>query len=151
LIQRTTAGTQGVVRSIHASRILTASFVCASATARRIRQVEDQAVTFVITGKHPDWDGDEDEACADYIAQLLEGNHPNPMPYLERVYNSYAASLFINQGEGDFLAEDLHLAMQIDHFQFAMQVEHYQDLLVMSCVDPVWRLPAGFVLSWCPA
>jgi len=136
LIQRTTAGTQGVVRSVNASRILTTSFVCATATARRIQQLENQEVTFVVTGKRPDRDGDEDESCADFISQLLKNNHPDPLPYLERVYKSYSGGLFTNQGEGDFLADDLQLAMQVDCFDFAMQVERDQGLLVMTCVRP---------------
>src|SRR2546425_680009 len=37
LIHRTTAGTQGVVRSLQAETLLASSFVCASATARFIR------------------------------------------------------------------------------------------------------------------
>ncbi len=136
LIQRTTAGTQGVVRSVNASHILTASFVCATATSLRIQQLEDQAVTFVITGKRPDRDGDEDEACADYISQLLLGNRPDPQPYLDRVYRSYSGGLFTNLGEGDFLADDLRLATQVDCFDFAMQVSRRQDLFVMTSINP---------------
>jgi 2-phosphosulfolactate phosphatase len=136
LIQRTTAGTQGVVRSVNASYILAASFVCATATARRIQQLGDQTVTFVITGKRPDRDGDEDEACADFISQLLLGNHPGLQPYLDRVYRSYSGGLFTNQGEGDFLADDLHLATQADCFDFAMQVSRRQDLFVMTRIKP---------------
>ena len=68
LIQRTSAGTQGVVRCSSASDILVASFVCAAATARAIERMKVQSLAFVITG------GDEDAACADYIRDLLSGD-----------------------------------------------------------------------------
>ncbi len=83
LIQRTTHGTQGVVRSVRADTLLTASFPCARATAARLRALQPQQVTFVITGWEGDglW-GDEDMACADYLEALLRGLDPDPAPYL---------------------------------------------------------------------
>src|SRR5688572_6796168 len=50
IIQRTSAGTQGLVRSLWADALLAASFVCAGATARYIEQQKPAAVTFVSTG-----------------------------------------------------------------------------------------------------
>ena len=47
MIQRTSAGTQGVVRSKRARTLLASSFVCAGATARCIRQLAPENVTFV--------------------------------------------------------------------------------------------------------
>jgi 2-phosphosulfolactate phosphatase len=73
IIQRTSAGTQGVVRSTQAQALLTGSFVCASATARYLRKQNPASVTFVITGASPRTNGDEDAACADYIQALLRG------------------------------------------------------------------------------
>ena len=65
LIQRTSAGTQGVVRSVNAEKLFTASFVVAKATVIAIRQLEPAEVSFVITGRYFD---SEDKACADYLA-----------------------------------------------------------------------------------
>ena len=67
LIQRTSAGTQGVVLSTRADTILADSFCCAGATARYIVQFSPPALTFVITAISPDDEGDEDVACADYL------------------------------------------------------------------------------------
>ncbi len=85
MIQRTSAGTQGVVRSLRAGTLLTSSFVCAAATARYIARHAPACVTFVITGIYTDRDGDEDAACADYLAALLRRERPDPAPFLQRV------------------------------------------------------------------
>lgn len=64
IIQRTSAGTQGVVRSIHSKKILVSSFVVAEATLKRIQNIGPKNLSFVITGQ---MNGDEDFALADYI------------------------------------------------------------------------------------
>jgi len=54
LIQRTSWGTQGVVRSHQADKLLVSSLVCASATADCIQRLRPASVTFVLTGVAPD-------------------------------------------------------------------------------------------------
>jgi 2-phosphosulfolactate phosphatase len=71
LVQRTSQGTQGVVRSRKATELLAASFVCAGATARYVRRSAPDMLSFVITGARLPGEGDEDAACADYLEQLL--------------------------------------------------------------------------------
>ena len=51
LIQRTTSGTQGAVRSRRAQNLLAASFVNAAATALAIQRRSPARITFVITGR----------------------------------------------------------------------------------------------------
>src|SRR3990170_8380075 len=53
LIQRTSAGTQGVIRSWKADRLLVASFCNAQATAQDILHSTPPTLTFVITGVRP--------------------------------------------------------------------------------------------------
>jgi 2-phosphosulfolactate phosphatase len=85
LIQRTSAGTQGVVRSVNAERLFASSFVVAGATMRAIQRLEPAKVTFVITGRY--FEG-EDKACAEYLEACLFGQAPDPEPYLDRVRNA---------------------------------------------------------------
>ena len=73
LIQRTSAGTQGVVRSVKAETLFASSFVVAGATVRAIQRLEPGKVTFVITGRY--FDG-EDKACAEYLEARLRGQAP---------------------------------------------------------------------------
>jgi len=121
LIQRTSAGTQGLTRSAGADVMLAASFVVARATARRLAQIHPPRVAFVVTGIL-DWrDGDEDDACADYIIALLQDEAVDPAPYLERVRRSTAGQDFqrlVDEG----LPRDLDLCTQVNRFDFYQPV-----------------------------
>lgn len=122
VVQRTSAGTQGVARSRNADRMLVASFVCAAATARAICGLADTTVTFVVTGADERRDGEEDRACAEYLAALVRGDDPAPEPYLRRVWSSTAARRFLDTSMSAFPVADLELATQVDRFDLAMVV-----------------------------
>ena len=59
LVQRTSAGTRGVVAARSATRLWCASLVCASATAAAVRASGLGSPTYVITGNFEDRAGDE--------------------------------------------------------------------------------------------
>jgi len=132
VIQRTTSGTQGVIRSRQAERIFAASFPVANATAQAIIALNPAEVTFICTGIRPDGRGDEDVALADYLTQLLKGNHPDPQPYLDRVKNSIVAGLFSNPEDPNFPSADIPLTMDVDRFDFAMPVTWEQGIAVID-------------------
>ena len=69
LVQRTSAGTQGVSSATHATRLWCASLVCAGATADAVNRAALGAPTYVITGRVQDGrdSGEDDLACAEYI------------------------------------------------------------------------------------
>jgi 2-phosphosulfolactate phosphatase len=123
LVHRTTSGTQGVVAAApRATALYAASFVCAGATARAVAATAPAEVTFVLTGvDHRD--GDEDRACADYIAAVLQGADPDPQPYLARVAASDAGRMFVPDDDADFPAGDLDHATALDAVDFAMPAE----------------------------
>jgi 2-phosphosulfolactate phosphatase len=131
LIQRTSAGTQGIVRARQAKTLLAASLCCAGATARYIRRVAPASIAFVITGAGPGEDGDEDLACAHYLEALLSGEPVTSEAYLQRVLQSPAGSIFTDPEQPDFTPLDLELCMQVDRFDFAMYVERANGRLVM--------------------
>jgi len=122
LIHRTSAGTQGLVGAASVTtRLFAASFVCAGATAHAVAALEPDHVTFVSTGvDHRD--GDEDRACADYLAALLTGGHPDPGRYLPRVRSSDAAQAFSGD-DPDFPAADLDEALRLDAVDFALRAD----------------------------
>jgi 2-phosphosulfolactate phosphatase len=139
LIQRTSAGTQGVVRSLKADLLLAGSFVVAGATARFLRSRAPECATFVVTGIYPDRDGDEDAACADYLGALLRGGAPDPAPYLRRVRESVPGRIFADPARPEFPSEDLEYCANVDRFDFAMLVERRDGLLVMRPVEALAR------------
>ncbi len=134
VIQRTGAGTQGIVRSGRADVLLAASFVCASATVRYIQSLAPDQVTFVITGYGPDGRGDEDQALADYLEAHFSGLRPDSAPYLERVRASRDASYLLALNDADMPFGDLALCVDLDRFPFAMRVERQDGLFVMKAV-----------------
>ncbi len=131
LIQRTSAGTQGVVRSVNAGAMLAASFVVARATVRYVQGLYADQVTFVITGMHND---EEDLACAEYLEALFKKQNPDPAPFIQRVYASKDAMLHLNPQKPEFPATDLEYCTRLDACNFAMTISRQKDRLVMRAV-----------------
>lgn len=134
LVQRTSAGTQGIVRSRNARVTLAASLCCAGATARFLHPLPDRTITFVSTGKKPGGWGDEDDACADYIESLLKGEAPDIETYVKRVRVSKTAQKFSAPGGLVFPASDVDHCVAVDKFDFAMLVERQNGLAIMQPV-----------------
>jgi 2-phosphosulfolactate phosphatase len=119
LIQRTSAGTQGVIKSIKSKKILCSSFVVAEATLKRIRQVKPKTITFLITGERG---GDEDYALADYLEKLILEDNVDPKPYLTRVINSAAGQDLSNEVSSWCKKHDLDAVLKLNKFPFAMEI-----------------------------
>jgi 2-phosphosulfolactate phosphatase len=136
LIQRTSAGTQGVVRSTQAETLLASSFVCARATAEFIRHLAPDCVTFVITGLGSDGWGDEDAACADYIEALLWRETIDIRKFVDRVRKSPPGRAFAAPDLSEMLAFDLEYCLNVDCFDFAMQVDRRDGSLILRSVYP---------------
>jgi len=136
IVQRTGAGTQGIVRSVNASTMLAASLVVANATVTHIRKVSPETVTFVITGQIGDGSGDEDLACAEYLEALLKGQRPDPAPYIDRVCRSRDALMHLDPNLPAFPRSDLDHCANIDAFDFVMQVTKENGRHVMRAVKP---------------
>ncbi|MGE5465115.1 MAG: 2-phosphosulfolactate phosphatase [Syntrophothermus sp.] len=135
MIQRTTAGTQGVVRSQNAEVLLASSLVVANATVEHIKSLGAEEVTFVITGKNFGG-GDEDLACGEYLEALLRGTQPDPKPYIQRVLASKDASQHFDPNKIGFPFTDLEYCTQIDKFDFALPITREDGRLIMHCVKP---------------
>lgn len=136
MIHRTSAGTQGVVRSQGAGVLLAASFVVANATARYILGLGAPEVTFVITGKYYNG-GDEDLACAEYLEELLKGNQPKAEPFIRRVMESKDAFPHLDPAQRDYPFSDLEYCSRIDNFDFAMPVRRQDGKLILRTVKPI--------------
>jgi 2-phosphosulfolactate phosphatase len=121
VLQRTSAGTQGVVAATNARRIVLGSLVIAGATLRHVRAVGDD-VTLVAMGTNEIEEADEDLACAIYFEQMLrDGAAPPPV-----------IRLLGDEGGWPnwFPREDAVLATEVDRFNFALPVTREDGLLV---------------------
>ena len=144
IVQRTTHGTVGAVAAKQAERLYCASFLTAAATADAILRTGAEEAYFVVTGEGGA--AEEDLACAEYIAALVEvaslsagvvhgteGIHPglnpgathgvDPAPYAARVAASNQARIHAERvagGTPGVHALDVQTAMEADRFDFVM-------------------------------
>jgi len=135
IIHRSTAGTQGIVKSAESKRILAASLCNVSATVSAIQSLAPNSLTLVETGVFEGGWGDEDRACGDAIEAILFGEEVAYASILERVKNSRSGSHFTDVDHRVFPASDLQLALQVDCFDFFMRVEREDGRLVMRRHD----------------
>ncbi len=135
LIQRTSAGTQGIVGVQSASVLLAASFVVAKATAKFLHQLEPSRVSFVITGQSLGRDGEEDLACAEYIQALLDEKTTHLETYISRVMGSSVGQAY-QSGQLDYLSEeDIQLSLAVNRFNFCLPVTKLDGQL---CITRRW-------------
>jgi 2-phosphosulfolactate phosphatase len=135
LVQRTSHGTQGVVCASDASLLLAASFVNAAAIAQHLRSAAVESVTFLITGRYRNRNGDEDAACADYITALLRQEDIQIEPLLERVRRSRAGRLLLDPERPEYPEADLPYCLAVDRFDLVLRVTRRDGLPVMAPVQ----------------
>jgi len=127
VVQRTTAGTRGLVLAAGGDPVFAGSFSVVSATVRAIRAAGVDSVTCVISGSIHGVGSDEDAALADYLEAALLGGEVSSAPYLDRVRNSAAAKVFRDPRRAEFCPPDVDCAVAIDRFDFAMQLARGED------------------------
>lgn len=130
VIQSTRAGTTGVAAATEASAVYTASFVVARATARAILRDNPSLVTIVAMGWNADLRTDEDELCALYLRNLLEGRDPDPGALRQLVQASGQVGKFYDPAQPHFHPEDCDMALDVNRYDFAIRVAHENGLLV---------------------
>ncbi len=136
VIQRTTAGTQGIVRSRQADTILAAGFCCLQTTADYLLHERPRRLTLVTTGLGADGHGDEDVAFADCLESLLAGEMLDIGASLDRVRQSPAGRIFADADRPEFPESDLVLCTEVNRFDFVMQIRRESELLVMTAMHP---------------
>jgi 2-phosphosulfolactate phosphatase len=137
IIQRTGAGTQGIVAAVNADRLYTASLVTASATARALLSGSPERITLVAMGNRAVQRTDEDELCAIHLRNLLEGRSGNAEAIRQVILAGPEISHF-SDPKRPYHPLDLEIALDIDRYDFAIRV-------LMEDGRPVARLeyPAG--------
>jgi len=140
LIQRTSSGTQGVVKSSNAEILLTASFCNAQATVDYLKSYSPESVTFVATGFGYKGLGAEDVACAQYLESLMKDMNTDPEPFLKIVRESKASRYFADPKNTMFKWQDIEYCTEVDRFNFAMVVSLKNGRLVMIPVSDAQNL-----------
>ena len=136
LIQRTTAGTQGVIRSKNADHILTTGLCTVRATVGKIHSIHPRSLTLVQTGVFEGIWGDEDIACADLLEARILGVEIEIEQIKNRVIESESGKHYRNPNHEVFPFADLEAALAIDLFEFSMLV-HKENGLLFLRPEPV--------------
>ena len=126
LVQRTSAGTRGVVAAADADRLWAASLACASATARAVDTAGLGEPTYVITGRfedRPDATGTDDEMTAELIERARQGQPLAAAATSSALLATDEAARTLALGPEHCDPTDIALAATVDAFDFAMEVE----------------------------
>ena len=123
VVQRTSAGTQGVVAASAATEIVLGSLVIAGATARYLG--DRDVISLVAMGTQGGDDHDEDEICAVYLERVLLGLGQLVLPARPEI--TLAAA---EEWPDWFPRRDAELACELDRFGFALPVTREGGLLI---------------------
>ncbi len=130
VIQSTRAGTTGVAAATGAEAVYGASFVVADATARAIQSEKPAHVTIVAMGWSARVRTDEDEQCALYLRNRLQGRRPDVEAVRQLVLASGEVPKFQDPQQPHFYPQDLEIALEVNKYDFAIRIRREDDLLV---------------------
>jgi 2-phosphosulfolactate phosphatase len=122
IIQRTSAGTQGIVAAAGADRLYAASLVTARATARALAAAGSGRITLVAMGDSGVDRTDEDELCALHLRNLLEGRAGDPEAVRRVILAGGEIARFNDPSRPHLHAQDVDIALDIDRYDFAIRV-----------------------------
>ena len=135
IVQSTRAGTVGVAAASKAESIYLGAFVVAEATVRAIRRENPSLVCIIAMGDRGAFRSDEDEQCALYLRNLLEGRNPDAEAVRNLVMEGGQTQKFFDATQTQYHPQDVELALQLNRFPFAMRINREDGLLVARKVE----------------
>ena len=126
----TRAGTVGVTAATQAGQIYGASLANARATVDAILANHPAQVTIVAMGLAGKVRTDEDEHCALYLRNLLEGRQPDPEAVRSLILSGKEVLKFIDPDQPFLHPEDVDYALSIDSIAQTVRIEHEEGLLI---------------------
>jgi 2-phosphosulfolactate phosphatase len=130
IVQSTRAGTVGVAAAGNAGSIYLGSFAVAEATVKAILREGPPMVWIIAMGDRGLRRSDEDEHCALYLRNLLEGRHPDPNAVRSLVMEGGDTQKFFDESQPQYHPRDVELALQVSRYPFAMRVTRENGLPV---------------------
>jgi 2-phosphosulfolactate phosphatase len=138
IIQRTSAGTQGIVAaSGRATRLYAASLVTATATTRALASGSPDEITLVAMGDNGVNRTDEDELCAVHLRNLLEDRPGDPEAVRRLVLAGGEVARFHDPSRPHLHREDVEIALDIDRYDFAIRVGYEEGRPVARMHKPL--------------
>jgi 2-phosphosulfolactate phosphatase len=136
LVQRTGHGTVGAVAAKAAEHLYCAAFVNAAATAAALRELGAATLYYIVTGD--EGAAEEDRACAEYIAALVEDPSTDSGPFLRRAAASAAAKTLgrrVERGIWGVHARDVETSLEANRFDFVMRAREEAGLLTLRAYN----------------
>ena len=124
IIQRTSAGTQGIVEAAtKAERLYAASLVTAEATVRALLSGSPGQVSLIAMGDNGLKRTNEDELCAIHLRNRLEGRPGDSDAIRRLILAGGEVARFHDPARPYLHPEDVDIALDIDRYDFAIRVE----------------------------
>ncbi len=130
IVQSTRAGTVGVAAASQAEVIYLGSLAVAEATVKAVLEDDPAVVSIIAMGSHGRARSDEDEQCALYLRNLLEGRQPDTAAVCSLIRSCGDAERFYNPARPECPPQDLELALEVSKYPFAMKVTRENGLPV---------------------
>ena len=141
IVQRTSAGTQGIVAASHAKRLYAASLVTAEATVHAIPSGLPNRVSLVAIGDNGVKRTDEDELCTIHLRNRLEGRPGDAGAIRRLILAGGEVGRFHNPARPYLHPEDVDIALDIDRYDFAVRVNIEEGRPVAHIETPAVRMP----------
>jgi 2-phosphosulfolactate phosphatase len=126
IIQRTSAGTQGIVAGSKADRLYAAALVTAEATVRALLSGSPDQISLVAMGDNGRRRTDEDELCAIHLRNRLKGRPGDPDAIRRLILAGGEVGRFHDPARPYLHPEDVDIALDINRYDFAVRV-HFED------------------------
>jgi len=123
IIQRTSAGTQGIVTARGGGRLYAVSLVTAEATVRALLSGSPDQVSLIAMGDNGLKRTDEDELCAIHLRNRLEGRPGDPEAICRLILAGGEVGRFHDTSRPYLHPEDVDIALDIDRYNFAIRIE----------------------------
>jgi 2-phosphosulfolactate phosphatase len=136
LIHSTRAGTVGMSAVKSFTRLYGGSLVGAKATTQAILRDSPELVTIVAMGAEAKVRADEDEQCALYLRNLLQGREPDTKAVRDLVLAGSEAQKYGDPARPHFPLSDRDTALRINSIPFAIRVQREDGLLVARPEKP---------------
>jgi len=138
IIQRTSAGTQGIVAASRAERLYVASLATADATVRADFGPHADHVSLVAMGDNGIKRTDEDELCAIHLRNRLEDRLSDADAIRRLILAGGEVERFRDPARPYLHPEDVDIALDIDRYDFAIRVVFEKGRPVARMERPRW-------------
>jgi len=136
IIQRTSAGTQGIVEAAtKAERLYAASLVTSEATVRALLSASPDQTSLVAMGDNGLSRTDEDELCAIHLRNHLEGRPGDAEAVRRLILAGGEVGRFHDPSRPYLHPEDVEIALDIDRYDFAVRVD-FEDGRPVARIEP---------------